>query len=344
MFDPVVDLFRETGRIFVDEKRFFIDGEILRRALFGIGDDRNESAGNRLDAGDRFDLDFGRMAIEVGVIDDLDQIGARIKIEFAIDIQPFDQTRQFALVRTGTGEDQVNVGLVFGKIDGFDENVLILFAAIASHVEYDELVFQIFRAGRRLFAVNLVDAVGDDDPRSQTDDAFVDVPDELRRIMNAVHVAVDALIEKFVNQIVRLVPVFHEEMCGYVFRLRVETGGNRNFVLFAVADRIMGKRERKHAMNHVGIFQSLVQRFFVDAGKFDSVPVNDSVEKKKIQFRDDVKAVEIFFIGVVADDPNLVSLFFQMLDQVHRRDRRAVVRFAQHIADDRYFHKTTSHS
>lgn len=33
MFDPVVDLFRETGRIFVDEKRFFVDGEILRRAL-----------------------------------------------------------------------------------------------------------------------------------------------------------------------------------------------------------------------------------------------------------------------------------------------------------------------
>jgi len=65
VFDPVVDL---GGEVFFRtrlEKRTFVERELRRRRFFGIGDDGHQPATERLDTGDRLDLDIRGVYIQI---------------------------------------------------------------------------------------------------------------------------------------------------------------------------------------------------------------------------------------------------------------------------------------
>ena len=54
------------------EEAVRVEGEVLRGAMRGVGNDRHKAAGDSFKTGNAFELSLGRMAIEVGIVEYLE--------------------------------------------------------------------------------------------------------------------------------------------------------------------------------------------------------------------------------------------------------------------------------
>ena len=71
MLQPPVHSVREILRIIVVKEIVIRQGKMPCRAAWGIGDQGHLAAGDGLQTGDGFDLDFGGMDIEIRVVEPL---------------------------------------------------------------------------------------------------------------------------------------------------------------------------------------------------------------------------------------------------------------------------------
>ncbi len=158
--------------------------------------------------------------------------------------------------------------------------------------------------------------------------------------MDAVAVAVQAAVEKAVGQPVGGREIHQAEMCRKILRLAVEARGQGNPEPVRHFRRGAAEREREHRVHGVRAAERPEQDAAVRLRQGDAVPGDVSAERPEIVGGHDEEPLPLRAARVRTDDAHLMALRLQAPDQVHRRNRGAVVFFAQRVAHNRYLQGT----
>lgn len=124
-----------------------IEGEGFGRRFVGIADDWNSTAGKGLDAGDAFDLIGAGVHVEVSVVKDFTELLrlAEFDDERVREFDFFRESLVLFLILARTTKDDLNVIVVTGFGDRFDDEILPLLVGEPPYHRDDEFALKLFR-------------------------------------------------------------------------------------------------------------------------------------------------------------------------------------------------------
>ena len=253
MLDPKVDLFCQIFGVVIVEEVSFVQGKALGGRPGRIGNHRDQPAADRLQTADRFDLDFGRMAVKVRVIDHTHQLFSAVKLDVRRhDPQTFCVLFNTLLKRPGSRKDQADLVTMAAFLNAFQQQIVGFFPRKSANEQDHKFAVVFGRPLRWLLFKDFVYAVGHNNPRRFVPDhLFKCVADELCGIMNEIDIAIKMPINIAVKCAVRKPYVDQRDMTGKVFCLAVESGRDRNAHLAGDLHAGGPQGKRKNHMHHV---------------------------------------------------------------------------------------------
>lgn len=138
--DSLAEVF--DGTVF-EETMLFIDGELFGRAHGVVGNEGDGPAGDGFHGRDAFDFVIGSVDVKIDVIEDLAEFFVRAESDMKRigEFLAFGQGKIGFLVRPLSAEDDLNVFVMFGRSDGFDDEVLPFLVGEAPGHADDEFAF-----------------------------------------------------------------------------------------------------------------------------------------------------------------------------------------------------------
>jgi len=314
---PIIDLGRQFFVIVELKEVFVIQRKVARRGFAGVVDDRNESARDGFEATNGLNLDFRGVNIKVAHIEGFHEFVPLIETEHRriFELGLFDEALKLIVTRAFTGENQLNFIAVFRNFGGLDKKSLPLFFAIAARAHNDKLAFKFGVPFDRHWLEVAAHAIGNHVARClYFDDPFEFVADELRRIMDGVHVLIKVFVEILVDRLIDS-GIAHpvKEVGRDVFGLNMETSRHWLAEFGAKFDRFPAESKRHHDMDFIRVMDGTRHRHRVALSQRDAIMIDDRLKDTEVESRNHVIIVHAFLIGIRAKNANRVAFLGQIV-------------------------------
>lgn len=226
--EPVEDLLIQlvASSVLEQASLIVVDDELASGGLVAAGDDGDAAAGDGLNGGDGLNLGVGAVDVDVGLVQQLHELGAGVEAEVSGNLQVGGEGLVLVLERAGAGEDELDLVLEVGALDGLDEDVLALLMGVAADHGDDELVLPLGGSLHLLGDEVLVDAVGNDVELGLVMMAAEFVGDELGGAVDELELVVVAELEPLEDALGNEGEVVELQVVGDVLGLDVEGAGD----------------------------------------------------------------------------------------------------------------------
>ena len=312
MLVPVVDLLGEILAVVDLEETAVIEGELLGSGLVAVADDRDETTGEGLNAGDGLNLDIGGVDVQVAHVDGLDEVLLVVEAKDGVDVELVAQGSELVLSGAGASEDEDDVIAVLRLGDSLDEDGLALLHGEAADHEDEELALQLLGALHRLGLEGGLDAVGDHVEVVAVVVASELVGDELAGAVDALDLLVEGLTEALVDDAVGPAETLQTTVVGDVLGLDMEGGGAGDAELLGHLAGRGGELEGHVAVHDVAAGDGSSEDLLVGLSEGHALPGGDVGDEAVLVLGDDVHVLASLAGG---DDADLVAALTELLNK-----------------------------
>ena len=249
---PVLQLFHQGINRSSFEDVAFRQRKLLSSRTLGIGDDRDETAGEGLGAGHGLDLSIGSMDVQVRHV----QIVAQLFLCAELHDHRVVQSLREPLVSLGVGslagQDENHVLVVLALGDSLDDEILTLLVVVSSDRNDDELVLELWQTLNLDGVEEWNSTVGEDVEVALVVIALEEVLDHLRGTVDIVHLVVDEPLCHIVDDPGEGLAPSHVNSVGGVLSKDMETRGDSDVHFTSYFDGGVGKRRGHQEVDDVG--------------------------------------------------------------------------------------------